>query len=236
MEIIKEHKMFGGRQQVWRHQSAETKTEMEFALYLPPQAEEVPVPLVTYLSGLTCNWSNVTEKAGAQKICAELGLAFLAPDTSPRGTDLPGEHEAYDFGSGAGFYVDAAQVPWSDNYRMYSYIVKELRSLVEGMPAIDPLHQALTGHSMGGHGALTIGLKNPEIYKSVSAFAPISSPMNCPWGEKALSLYLGASKDDWRDYDACALLGAGKKGRPRPGTGMRSMTSASCTCATPTAT
>ena len=203
--------MFGGRQQVWRHDSRETKTAMEFALYLPPQAEEKSVPLVTYLSGLTCNWSNVTEKAGAQRACAELGLAFLAPDTSPRGLDLQGEHESYDFGSGAGFYVDATEHPWAGRYRMYSYVVKELQEIMAGMERVDATKQALTGHSMGGHGALSIGLKHPDIYQSVSAFAPICSPINCPWGQKALSGYLGDSPARWRAYDAAALVLDGKR-------------------------
>ena len=206
MEQINSWKMHGGEQQVWRHDSAETKTPMAFGLFVPPQAAKGPVPLVTYLSGLTCNWSNVTEKAGAQRVCAELGLAFLAPDTSPRGLDLPGEHETYDFGSGAGFYVDATISPWADNYRMYSYITKELPDLVNDLAPLDRARQSIMGHSMGGHGALTIGLKNPKTYKSISAFAPICSPINCPWGDKALSGYLGDDRKAWRDYDACALL------------------------------
>jgi S-formylglutathione hydrolase len=212
MEKINEWRMHGGQQQVWRHDSSETKTPMEFALYLPPQAENDPVPLVTYLSGLTCTWANVIEKAGAQRVCAELGLAFFAPDTSPRGLDLPAEHDSYDFGSGAGFYIDATEVPWTEHYRMYSYITKELPGLLQNFPALDLSRQAITGHSMGGHGALTIALKHPDAYKSVSAFAPISSPINCPWGQKALTGYLGADQETWRAYDTCALLEDGHKG------------------------
>ncbi len=211
MECIKEYRMFDGRQQVWRHDSVETKTAMEFALYLPAQAASRAVPLVTYLSGLTCTWSNVIEKAGAQRVCAELGLAFLAPDTSPRGLDLPGEHDTYDFGSGAGFYLDATRDPWAGHYRMHSYVTEELQQAIACMEGLDTTRQSIMGHSMGGHGALTIALKAPEFYKSVSAFAPICSPMSCPWGKKALTGYLGDDRAQWRAYDACALLEDGHK-------------------------
>ena len=211
MQLVKEHKMFAGRQQVWRHDSAVTKTPMEFALFLPPQAEKKSVPVVTYLSGLTCSWANVTEKAGAQGMCAELGLAFLAPDTSPRGLDLPGEDESYDFGSGAGFYVDATEAPWDENYQMYSYVTKDLQRIISEKEQLDETRQGLMGHSMGGHGALTIALKNPDVFRSVSAFAPICSPMNCPWGETALTGYLGNDRDAWRADDACALLEDGHR-------------------------
>lgn len=211
MELVREHRMFGGRQQVWRHNSTQTGTPMEFALYLPPQAEDRPVPLVTYLSGLTCTWSNVVEKAGAQRRCAELGLAFLAPDTSPRDLDLPGEHESYDFGSGAGFYLDAKQSPWAQNYRMYSYITAEMPMIMADMTGVDIQRQALMGHSMGGHGALVLSLKNPEMYRSVSAFAPICCPINAPWGEKAFAGYLGSDREEWRKWDACALVMEGAR-------------------------
>lgn len=211
MEMKSESRCFGGRQQVWTHASKETGTDMTFGLYLPPSAEDGPVPVVLYLSGLTCTHANVMEKAGAQRVCAELGLALLAPDTSPRGTDLPGEHDSYDFGSGAGFYVDATQSPWDKHYRMESYVTGELLESAAKAAPLDPDSIAITGHSMGGHGALTLGLKRPDLFKAISAFAPIASPMNCPWGEKALSAYIGEDRDAWRAYDACALIEDGKR-------------------------
>lgn len=216
MEMKSESRCFGGRQQVWTHASKETGTDMTFGLYLPPSAEDGPVPVVLYLSGLTCTHANVMEKAGAQRVCAELGLALLAPDTSPRGTDLPGEHDSYDFGSGAGFYVDATQAPWDKHYRMESYVTGELLQVAAQAAPLDLDSIAITGHSMGGHGALTLGLKRPDLFKAISAFAPIASPMNCPWGEKALSAYIGEDRDAWRAYDACALIEDGK----RAGTGL----------------
>jgi S-formylglutathione hydrolase len=179
---------------------------MEFAVYLPPQAQDGPVPLLTWLSGLTCTWENFTVKAGAQRYAAEHGVALLAPDTSPRGLDLPGEHDDWDFGSGAGFYVDATEVPWAQHYRMYSYVTEELPALVHESFPVDPTRQAVFGHSMGGHGALVVALRNPDRYRSVSAFAPISAPTRCPWGEKALANYLGDDRETWRRYDACELL------------------------------
>ena len=211
MEMKSESRCFGGRQQVWTHASKETGTDMTFGLYLPPSAEDGPVPVVLYLSGLTCTHDNVMEKAGAQRVCAELGLALLAPDTSPRGTDLPGEHDSYDFGSGAGFYVDATQAPWDKHYRMESYVTGELLQVAAQAAPLDLDSIAITGHSMGGHGALTLGLKRPDLFKAISAFAPIASPMNCPWGEKALSAYIGEDRDAWRAYDACALIEDGKR-------------------------
>ena len=216
MEMKSESRCFGGRQQVWTHASKETGTDMTFGLYLPPSAEDGPVPVVLYLSGLTCTHANVMEKAGAQRVCAELGLALLAPDTSPRGTDLPGEHDSYDFGSGAGFYVDATQAPWDKHYRMESYVTGELLQVAAQAAPLDLDSIAITGHSMGGHGALTLGLTRPDLFKAISAFAPIASPMNCPWGEKALSAYIGEDRDAWRAYDACALIEDGK----RAGTGL----------------
>ena len=210
MELLESHACFGGMQNVYRHAAGETGTDMDFAVFLPPQAHEKPesalVPAVLYLSGLTCTWENVITKAGAQKVCADLGLAFIAPDTSPRGTDLPGEHDEYDFGSGAGFYVDATQAPWDTHYRMESYITKDLPAVLGEHLPIDLNRVGITGHSMGGHGALTLALKNPGLYQSVSAFAPICAPMQCPWGEKALSRYLGEDRSAWRRYDACALI------------------------------
>jgi S-formylglutathione hydrolase len=211
MEMTSESRCFGGRQQVWTHASKATGTGMSFGLYLPPSAEDGPVPVVLYLSGLTCTHANVMDKAGAQRVCAELGLAFLAPDTSPRGTDLPGEHDSYDFGSGAGFYVDATQAPWSQHYRMESYVTGELLEIAASAAPLDLDAMAITGHSMGGHGALTLGLKRPDLFKAISAFAPIASPMNCPWGEKALTAYIGEDRGAWRAYDACALIEDGKR-------------------------
>jgi S-formylglutathione hydrolase len=183
-------------------------------VFLPPRAQAQPVPVLYWLSGLTCTEENFIVKAGAQRVAAELGLALVVPDTSPRGLKIPGEDESYDFGTGAGFYVDATQPPWSRGYRMYSYVVKELPQLVAAEFPVDPTRVGVFGHSMGGHGALTIALKNPDYYKSVSAFAPISSPMRCPWGEKALTGYLGADRASWREYDATALLA--ERGWPGP--------------------
>ncbi|MDP2824515.1 MAG: S-formylglutathione hydrolase [Sulfuritalea sp.] len=207
---------FGGVQAVYSHDSPETGTPMRFGVFLPPRAiAEAPVPVLYWLSGLTCTEENFIVKAGAQRIAAELGLAIIAPDTSPRGLGLPGEDDAYDFGSGAGFYVDATQAPWSRNYRMYSYITQELPWLIAANFPVDPARVGIFGHSMGGHGALVLALRNPKSYKSVSAFAPISSPMRCPWGEKALSGYLGPDRDAWRDYDATSLIESrGWKGPP----------------------
>jgi S-formylglutathione hydrolase len=179
---------------------------MRFGVFLPPQAEAHAVPVLYWLSGLTCTEENFIVKAGAQRVAAELGLALVVPDTSPRGLKIPGEDESYDFGTGAGFYVDATQAPWSRGYRMYSYVAKELPQLVAAEFPIDPTRAGVFGHSMGGHGALTIALKNPDYYKSVSAFAPISSPMRCPWGEKALTGYLGPDRSAWREYDSTALI------------------------------
>jgi S-formylglutathione hydrolase len=188
---------------------------MRFGVFLPPQAEAGAVPALYWLSGLTCTEENFIVKAGAQRVAAELGLALVVPDTSPRGLKIPGDGESYDFGLGAGFYVDATQAPWSRGYRMYSYVAKELPALIESSFPVDPKRSAIFGHSMGGHGALTVALKNPQQYKSVSAFAPISSPMRCPWGEKALTGYLGSDRAAWREYDSTALIEArGWRGPP----------------------
>jgi S-formylglutathione hydrolase len=211
LEPIHRHRAFGGWQTVWRHASAVTGTAMEFALYLPPQAEAGPRPVLTWLSGLTCTWANFTEKAGAQRYAAEHGLILVCPDTSPRGTDLKGEHDAYDFGSGAGFYVDATAEPWSRHYRMYSYVTQELPALIAEHFPVDAARQGICGHSMGGHGALVIALRNPERYRSLSALAPIAAPSRVPWGRKAFTGYLGADEAAWRDYDACALIAAGRR-------------------------
>ncbi|SCY53033.1 S-formylglutathione hydrolase [Microvirga guangxiensis] len=211
-ETVSQSRCFGGTQFVYRHTSQETGTAMRLAAYVPPQAAGGKVPVVWFLSGLTCTEENFTVKAGAQRMASELGLILIAPDTSPRGEGVPDDPEsAYDFGLGAGFYVDATQEPWAKNYRMRSYIERELPALIaENLPA-DMERQGITGHSMGGHGALTIALRNPGRFKAVSAFAPIASPMNCPWGEKALSHYIGADRSQWHEYDACALIESGAR-------------------------
>jgi S-formylglutathione hydrolase len=213
LERISAAKCYGGLQATYRHESAETKTAMKVSVFTPPQAEQAPVPVLWFLSGLTCTEENFTVKAGAQRVAAELGLMLIAPDTSPRGDDVPDDPEkAYDFGLGAGFYVDATVPPFALNYRMYSYLTAELPPLIAAeLPAADMTRQGITGHSMGGHGALTLALKNPQRYRSVSAFAPIVSPINCPWGVKALTGYLGEDRATWRPYDACALIEDGAR-------------------------
>jgi S-formylglutathione hydrolase len=203
---VSRSKCFGGVQGVYSHASRETGCAMRFGVFLPPQAGSAPVPALYWLSGLTCTEENFIVKAGAQRVAAELGLALIVPDTSPRGLKIPGEAESYDFGLGAGFYVDATQPPWSRGYRMYSYVAGELPVLIEKSFPVDPARVGIFGHSMGGHGALSIALKNPQYYKSVSAFAPICSPMRCPWGEKALAGYLGPDRSAWREYDSTALV------------------------------
>ena len=211
LETISTAKSFGGTQGVYSHASRETGTEMTLSVYLPPQAEAgVPLPVVWYLSGLTCTHANVTEKGGFQRVCAELGLILVAPDTSPRGNDVPDDPD-YDFGQGAGFYVDATEAPFAANYRMYSYVAAELPELVARHFPADMTRQGLTGHSMGGHGALTGALKNPGRYRSVSAFAPIVAPSQVPWGEKALGRYLGPDRAAWRRYDSVALIEDGAR-------------------------
>ncbi|MCY3768457.1 MAG: S-formylglutathione hydrolase [Gammaproteobacteria bacterium] len=209
MEVISEQQCFGGVQGVYRHPSETTGTPMRFSVYQPPAINRGPVPVLWFLSGLTCTEENFTTKAGAQRHAANHGWLLVVPDTSPRGAGIPGEEEEYDFGTGAGFYVDAARAPWDRNYRMYSYITGELQELVCSKFNVDVHRQAITGHSMGGHGALTIGLKNPEKYRSISAFAPICSPMRCPWGVKALRGYLGDDPSRWEPYDATSLIKQG---------------------------
>jgi len=179
---------------------------MRFGIYLPPQAKAGKVPVLYWLSGLTCTDENFATKAGAQRVAAELGIAIVMPDTSPRGLDLPGENDSYDFGSGAGFYLNATQAPWAGHYNMYDYVVDELPALVNEHFPVDGQRTSISGHSMGGHGALTIALKNPDRYRSVSAFAPIAAPTQCPWGEKALMGYLGADRAGWLQYDATELV------------------------------
>lgn len=212
IETISEHRSFGGRQGFYRHKSRETGTDMRFAVYVPPQVEGKRAPVVWFLSGLTCTEENFTTKAGAQRVAAELGLVIVAPDTSPRGPDVPGDPQgAYDFGLGAGFYVDATQAPWSKNYRMYSYVTRELPEVVASKFPVDMDRQSISGHSMGGHGALTIALKNSDRYRSVSAFSPIVAPSEVPWGHKALGNYLGSDRKSWAEYDATALIRAGRR-------------------------
>jgi S-formylglutathione hydrolase len=201
----------GGTQHVVKHQSRTTGTEMTLSVFVPPQADAgAACPVVWYLSGLTCSHANVTEKGEYRRACAELGLIFVAPDTSPRGADVP-DDPAYDFGQGAGFYVDATEEPYARNYRMHSYITDELPRVVEAVFPVDLRRQAITGHSMGGHGALTIALSNPGRYRSVSAFAPIVAPSQVPWGEKALSRYLGPDRGAWMKHDAVALIETGAR-------------------------
>jgi S-formylglutathione hydrolase len=213
LEIVSENKSHGGRQLVVKHASAATSTDMTFSIYLPPQAEQGGrLPVVWYLSGLTCTQANVTEKGEYRAACAELGLVFVAPDTSPRGEGVPDDPEgAYDFGLGAGFYVDATQEPWAANYRMWTYLTEELPALVVGEFPVDGYAQAITGHSMGGHGALTVALRNPGLFRSVSAFAPIVAPSQVPWGQKALAGYLGNDTGAWRRHDAVALIEDGAR-------------------------
>jgi len=210
LTVISEQKAFGGVQGVYRHNAEQTACEMEFSVFMPPQAKQGAVPVLYYLSGLTCTQENVTTKAGFQAYAAEYGLAVVCPDTSPRGAGIAGEDDDYDFGTGAGFYVDATQAPWSDMYRMYSYVTAELPAVIAEDFAIDASCAGIFGHSMGGHGALTIALKNPDTYKSVSAFAPIVAPMQCPWGEKAFTGYLGPDRSSWQAYDATELVKSGK--------------------------
>ena len=211
-EIVAGHRCHGGVQVVCTHASTATGTPMEFSIFLPPQAESGQrCPVLWWLSGLTCSWENATVKAGFQGPAAAAGMIVVCPDTSPRGLELPGEHDSYDLGSGAGFYTDATVEPWARHYRMASYVTDELQALVRAHFPIDPERQAIAGHSMGGHGALTLALKRPELYRSVSAFAPICSPLRCPWGEKALGAYLGPDRDAWRAYDATALIEDGKR-------------------------
>ena len=206
MKKVSEYLCFNGRQLQYSHTSAVLNCEMRFGIFLPPQAEKKKVPVLYWLSGLTCTDENFTQKAGAQRIAAELGIALVMPDTSPRGEDVPDdENGAYDFGLGAGFYLNATQAPWSKHYRMYDYIVSELPELIEAEFSVNGM-RSISGHSMGGHGAITIGLKNPDKYRSISAFSPISNPVNCPWGQKALGLYLGDDQEAWATYDSSELL------------------------------
>jgi S-formylglutathione hydrolase len=213
LETISTNASHGGVQGVYKHRSAATGTDMTFSVFVPPQGEGgVKLPVVWYLSGLTCTHANVTEKGEFRRACAELGLVFVAPDTSPRGEGVPDDPAgAYDFGLGAGFYVDATKAPFDRHYRMHSYVTEELPALVAGHFPVDMGRQGITGHSMGGHGALTIALQHPGRFRSVSAFAPIVAPMRVPWGEKALTGYLGSDRAAWRRYDATALIEDGAR-------------------------
>jgi S-formylglutathione hydrolase len=211
MEIISENRSHGGRQIVAEHQSSSTSTNMRFSIFLPPQTESGgKCPVVWFLSGLTCSAMNVTEKGEYRATCAELGLILIAPDTSPRGDDVP-DVEEYDFGKGAGFYLDATEAPWAKHFRMWTYVTDELAALVEAEFPTDMGRQGITGHSMGGHGALTVALRNPGRFRSVSAFSPIVAPGQVPWGEKALSGYLGRDERAWRKHDAVALIEDGAR-------------------------
>jgi S-formylglutathione hydrolase len=214
IETLSEHVCFGGVQGFYRHASAETRTPMRFSVYRPPQAAMGAVPVLWFLSGLTCTEENFTVKSGAQRVAAELGLMLVAPDTSPRGDGVPGDPGgAYDFGLGAGFYVDATVAPFSRNYRMYSYVLDELPPLVAAAFPADLQRQAITGHSMGGHGALVLALRNPGRFRSVSALAPIAAPSECPWGRKAFTGFLGEDRAAWSQYDACQLIRSGRRVR-----------------------
>ncbi|MBI1383849.1 MAG: S-formylglutathione hydrolase [Rhizobiales bacterium] len=206
-DIISDVRCFEGRQIRVRHRSVSCGVDMIYAIYLPPVAEHQPVPVLYWLSGLTCTDENFVTKAGAQRYAAEHGIAIVAPDTSPRGEDVPDDPDAaYDFGLGAGFYVNATEAPWSRHYRMYDYVTRDLPEHVAGHFPLDAGREAISGHSMGGHGALTIALRNPGRFRSVSAFAPIVAPTQCPWGEKALSGYLGSDRAGWRAHDTVALI------------------------------
>ncbi|MEY5100466.1 MAG: S-formylglutathione hydrolase [Pseudomonadota bacterium] len=204
--LVSEHACFGGVQRFYRHQSREIGLPMRFALYLPPQAQQGPVPAVVYLAGLTCTEETFPAKAGAQRVAAELGLALIAPDTSPRGTGVPGEADSWDFGVAAGFYLDATQQPWAGRWRMESYLMQELLPLVGEHLPVSVRRLGLMGHSMGGHGALTLAYRHPDRFRSLSALAPICAPMSCPWGRKAFAGYLGDETRKWKGHDATELI------------------------------
>lgn len=206
LEIVSEARCFEGRQVTYRHQSEACACDMQFAAYLPPAAEKGPVPALYWLSGLTCTEENFSVKSGAQRYAAELGLALIIPDTSPRGVDLPGEDEFINVGTGAGFYLNATEAPWSAHYRMYDYISDELVAVANANLPIDPERKAISGHSMGGHGALTIGIRNADAYRSITAFAPISAASRSAWGEQAFTAYLGTDRSSWLQYDAAAVI------------------------------
>ena len=207
LQQISANKCFGGQQLRYRHTSPTLNCEMTFSVYLPPQAEQYSVPVLYWLSGLTCTDENFVNKAGAQRWAAQYGLAIVCPDTSPRGDEVPGDpQDSWDFGHGAGFYLNASLPPWNTHYRMYDYVVSELPGVLAQHFPVDTAKASISGHSMGGHGALTIALKNPRQYRSASAFSPICAPMQCPWGQKAFGYYLGDDPAKWRDYDTTELL------------------------------
>ena len=210
MEQVSANRAHGGTQGVYSHHSEATSTPMTFSVFVPDHAPGAKLPVLWFLSGLTCNHANVTEKGEYRAACAQAGIIFVAPDTSPRGDEVPDDGD-YDFGKGAGFYVDATEAPWAAHFQMRSYLEAELPALIAAEFPADLARQGITGHSMGGHGALTIALRNPDRFRSVSAFAPIVSPLNCPWGDKALGGYLGPDQTAWRQYDACALIEDGAR-------------------------
>jgi len=213
MQRIEQHACFGGTQEVWQHPSSTLGCQMRFGVYLPPQAAQGPCPVLYWLSGLTCNEQNFITKAGAQRYAAEHGLVLVAPDTSPRGDEVPDQEGAWDLGLGAGFYLNATREPWSKHYRMHDYVVDELPALVDAhFPTTTA--RAISGHSMGGHGALVIALRNPGCYRSVSAFSPIVAPSRVPWGQQAFDAYLGEDQETWKRWDACELLRDAKERLP----------------------
>lgn len=206
LSLKSESRCFDGTVAYYTHHSSTCNCAMNFAVYLPPQAQSQPVPILYYLSGLTCTEENFITKAGAQSYAAELGMMLVVPDTSPRNTGIPGEDDTWDLGSGAGFYVDATVEPWQQHYQMYSYVTQELPALIAANFPVKPEKQSIFGHSMGGHGALICALKNPQQYLSVSALAPIAAPINCPWGINIFTAYLGEDKQQWQEYDASELI------------------------------
>lgn len=209
LELINEHACFGGVQRFYSHQSSAVGLPMRFSVYLPAQARVGKVPALFYLAGLTCTDETFMIKAGAQRVAAAQGLALITPDTSPRGTGIAGESDSWDFGLAAGFYVDATAAPWNAHYRMYSYVLELCQMAIQSLP-VDSSRFGIFGHSMGGHGALVLALRNPGLFRSVSAFAPICAPSQCPWGKTAFSKYLGGNEQDWLQYDASALMGKGR--------------------------
>ena len=215
LELISEHACFGGVQRFYRHRSEAIGLPMRFSAFIPARPAGTRLPALFYLAGLTCTEETFMIKAGAQRVAAREGMMLIAPDTSPRGANVPGEADAWDFGVGAGFYLDATSAPWSERYRMYSYLL-ELRTLVVDALDVDDARVAISGHSMGGHGALVLGLRNPDRFRSVSAFAPIAAPSRCPWGRKAFSGYLGSDSAAWRQYDATALIEDGAASSAHP--------------------